>query len=144
MSGTGGSSPRIKGVDEPQEPQRLQPTPVEDEPTDLAGEIEMPVVARMVVEIRSDGTKTMARGALEDLVTGQQVAIETEPSVRAGVPRMLFEDPGLYRMNGRTYDVSPDGDRFLIAKSVEDEARSGEIVVVLNWFQELQNLNPTN
>tara|TARA_B100000965_G_C19559588_1_gene743863 strand:+ start:329 stop:685 length:357 start_codon:yes stop_codon:yes gene_type:complete len=39
---------------------------------------EMPVVARMVVEVRSDGTKTVARGAIEDLQTGQQVAIQTD------------------------------------------------------------------
>ena len=44
---------------------------------ELRRDEEMPVVARMVVEVRSDGTRTLARGALEDLVTGQQVAIET-------------------------------------------------------------------
>lgn len=35
-----------------------------------------PVVARMVVEIRSDGTRTVARGALEDLQTGEKVALQ--------------------------------------------------------------------
>jgi len=34
-----------------------------------------PVVARLVVEIRSDGSRTIARGAMEDL-TGKGVAIE--------------------------------------------------------------------
>lgn len=34
-----------------------------------------PVVARLVVEIRSDGRRTIARGAMEDL-TGHGVAIE--------------------------------------------------------------------
>jgi hypothetical protein len=38
---------------------------------------DLPVVARMVVEIRSDGVRTMARGALEDVSTGEKVAIET-------------------------------------------------------------------
>lgn len=38
---------------------------------------DLPVVARMVIEVRSDGTRTCARGAMEDLLTGQQVAIET-------------------------------------------------------------------
>jgi hypothetical protein len=37
---------------------------------------EPPVVARMIVEIRSDGTRTVARGALEDLVSGERVAID--------------------------------------------------------------------
>jgi hypothetical protein len=37
---------------------------------------EPPVVARMIIEIRSDGTRTVARGALEDIVTGERVKIE--------------------------------------------------------------------
>jgi len=37
---------------------------------------EPPVVARMIVEIRSDGTRTVARGALEDIVSGERVKIE--------------------------------------------------------------------
>lgn len=37
---------------------------------------EPPVVARLVVEIRSDGSRTIARGALEDAQQGQRVAIE--------------------------------------------------------------------
>jgi hypothetical protein len=41
---------------------------------------ELPVVARMVVEIRSDGTRTIARGALEDRASGQRVAIELTPT----------------------------------------------------------------
>jgi hypothetical protein len=37
---------------------------------------EPPVIARMIVEIRSDGTRTVARGALEDVVTGERVSID--------------------------------------------------------------------
>ena len=37
---------------------------------------EPPVVARLVVEIRSDGTRTIARGALEDAQRGERVAVE--------------------------------------------------------------------
>jgi hypothetical protein len=37
---------------------------------------EPPVVARLVVEIRSDGTRTIARGALEDAQHGQRTSIE--------------------------------------------------------------------
>jgi hypothetical protein len=39
---------------------------------------EPPVVARLVVEIRSDGTRTIARGALEDASLGRKVGIEAE------------------------------------------------------------------
>jgi hypothetical protein len=37
---------------------------------------EPPVVARLVIEIRSDGTRTIARGAMEDALSGQKVAVE--------------------------------------------------------------------
>jgi hypothetical protein len=37
---------------------------------------EPPVVARLIVEIRSDGRRTIARGAMEDPATGRAVAIE--------------------------------------------------------------------
>lgn len=37
---------------------------------------EPPVVARMMIEIRSDGTRTIARGALEDIISGEKVKIE--------------------------------------------------------------------
>lgn len=43
-------------------------------PADLRAE--PPVVARLIVEIRSDGSRTIARGALEDAAAGQRVAIE--------------------------------------------------------------------
>jgi len=37
---------------------------------------EPPVVARLIVEIRSDGSRTIARGAIEDVASGQRTAIE--------------------------------------------------------------------
>lgn len=37
---------------------------------------DLPVVARMVVEIRSDGKRTIARGAVEDAATGERIAVE--------------------------------------------------------------------
>ena len=44
---------------------------------------EPPVVARLVVEVRSDGTRTIARGALE--AEGQAVQLEA----RGGTPAQL-------------------------------------------------------
>lgn len=46
----------------------------------IAKDEEPPVVARMVIEIRSDGTRTIARGAAEDALTGEKVAIEVAGS----------------------------------------------------------------
>lgn len=37
---------------------------------------EPPVVARLIVEIRSDGSRTIARGAIEDTVSGQRTTVE--------------------------------------------------------------------
>ena len=37
---------------------------------------EPPVVARLVVEIRSDGSRTIARGAVEDVANGQRTTLE--------------------------------------------------------------------
>jgi len=42
------------------------------------------------------------------------------------------------------YDVSPDGQRFLMLKPVEQEqATLTQINVVLNWTEELKRLVPT-
>jgi hypothetical protein len=70
----------------------------------VAGE-EPPVVARLVVEIRSDGSRTVARGAMEDVNTGQTVAIEargTTPLSRAlSMARAMFSAPALGRTAAR-------------------------------------------
>lgn len=53
---------------------RDKPELVPAPPGELQGE--PPVVARLVVEIRSDGSRTIARGAVEDLATGQRTMVE--------------------------------------------------------------------
>ena len=73
------------------------------------------------------------------------VDIATQPSFAAGKPRMLFE--GQYQQTSATspyYDVSPDGQRFLMLKSSEQaQAAPTQINVVLNWFEELKRKVPT-
>jgi len=58
-----------------------------------------PVVARLVVEIRSDGTRTIARGALEDRTSGQRVDLRADaatPVILAReLTRVLLETPVL-------------------------------------------------
>jgi hypothetical protein len=49
---------------------------VEAPPGELERATEPPVVARLIVEIRSDGSRTIARGAIEDMASGQRAAIE--------------------------------------------------------------------
>jgi len=66
---------------------------------------EPPIVARLVVEIRSDGTRTIARGALQDASIGQEVAIKAEGttplSLAASLMRSLFSAPLLGRVFAR-------------------------------------------
>ena len=73
--------------------------------------------------------------------------ISTQAGFTAGKPRQLFESR--YRMNAvgqadANYDVSSDGQRFLMLKPVEQEhAAPTQINVVLNWTEELKRLVPT-
>ena len=48
-----------------------------------------PVVARMVVEIRSDGTRTIARGAIEDKQNGESAALHVEAASPIALVREL-------------------------------------------------------
>ncbi len=48
-----------------------------------------PVVARMVVEIRSDGSRTIARGAVEDQQSGESAALYVEASSPIALVREL-------------------------------------------------------
>jgi hypothetical protein len=50
---------------------------------------EPPVVARLIVEIRSDGSRTIARGGLEDLTTGEKVAVRADGTSPAQLARSL-------------------------------------------------------
>jgi len=72
------------------------------------------------------------------------VEIATQHGFAAGTPRMLFE--GRYELApfpATNYDVSPDGQRFLMVKPSEQEAATTQINVVLNWFEELKRKVPT-
>ena len=73
------------------------------------------------------------------------VAIETEPELSVGKPRLLFEgrflEAGPLHLR-RSYDVSSDGQRFLMIQREQDLVPT-EIVVILNWFEELKRLVPT-
>ncbi|MFO0566971.1 MAG: hypothetical protein U0263_14990 [Polyangiaceae bacterium] len=80
--------------DVPQRPDRNTRTLAErpDEP---------PVVARMIVEIRSDGSRTIARGAIEEATTGERVAIEAHGSsplaLATSLAKSMFSAPALAR-----------------------------------------------
>jgi len=70
------------------------------------------------------------------------VSISSEPEFSPGAPQLLFE--GLYNdVPGLSYDVTPDGQRFLVLKPEYDDSEVRELHVVTNWFEELKRLVPS-
>jgi hypothetical protein len=55
----------------------------------------------------------------------------------------MFEGNYILENGGPNYDVAPDGERFLMIRSVENVSATEQIVVVQNWFEELERLVPT-
>ena len=71
------------------------------------------------------------------------VDITTQPAFSAGKPKMLFEGPYTPSSpNFSYYDVSADGQRFLMLKPVEQAQGVTQINVVQNWFEELKRRVP--
>ncbi|MHC4327374.1 MAG: protein kinase domain-containing protein [Planctomycetota bacterium] len=68
--------------------------------------------------------------------------IETEPEFTVTDSEELFAGKHLAGW-GRSYDVSGDGQRFLMVKEGEEKRAATQLIVVLNWFEELKRLVPT-
>jgi serine/threonine-protein kinase len=74
------------------------------------------------------------------------VPVQSGSTLVAGRPQVLFETETGVSFSGRPYDVAPDG-RFLIISSAQAEAGGGtasNLIVVLNWTEELKRLVPVN
>ena len=73
------------------------------------------------------------------------VPVHSTPAFSAGTPTKLFDMPYFAAGNGRAYDVSRDGQRFLMIKAAGGDPTSTPtgIVVVLNWVEELKARVPT-
>lgn len=69
------------------------------------------------------------------------VRYNTNPKFSAELPTVLFEGDYL-NVLGHSYDVSPDGQRFLLLKSSEEPSRQTQLNVVTNWFEELKRKAP--
>ena len=76
------------------------------------------------------------------------VPIEADGSFTFGNPEVVFEQTYFTgsSVRGRTYDISPDGKRFLMIKegAPGDETEQTQLILVLNWFEELKRLVPTD
>jgi Tol biopolymer transport system component len=79
------------------------------------------------------------------------VKIETEPAFAAGNPEVLFRGEYFVTHSNRPYDISPDGQRFLMIKE-DSQAREAaeaveappitELIVVDNWNEVLKGIAP--
>ena len=78
------------------------------------------------------------------------VGVEMKPTLILGTPEELFR--GLFvggAGSGHTWDIHPDGDRFLMLKqagapSSTEAAPRPKIIIVQNWFEELKQRVPVN
>jgi len=71
------------------------------------------------------------------------VSITSQPAFAASVPRRLFTTQFEPTGTGTSgYDVSLDGQRFLMIQSTEPEQPATQVSVVINWFEELKRLVP--
>jgi serine/threonine-protein kinase len=78
-----------------------------------------------------------------------QVGVERGPSWAATTPTLLIKE-GYFTIpggnTGRTYDISPDGQRFLMIKEgggTDQTAAPPQIIVVQHFDEELKRLAPT-
>ena len=77
------------------------------------------------------------------------VPVETSPTFSAGRPKKVFETKYFSAIgsgsSGRTYDVSRDGQRFLMIKEVAtgQPPPTPNLVIVLNLAEELKARVPT-
>ena len=75
------------------------------------------------------------------------VTVGTDPFT-PGNPEVVLEETyyyGVGPMIGRTYDISPDGTRFLMIKQGGgDDAAPTQVILVQNWLDELKRLVPVD
>ena len=89
-----------------------------------------------------DGTELFYRNGNQLWV----VEVETEGGFTWGIPTLLFEGPYMtqpYRDGVPNYDVSLDGQQFLMVRGAQAAETPG-FVVVENWFEELKQLVPVD
>lgn len=69
------------------------------------------------------------------------VTVETALEFTASAPKKLFS--GRYEpcRFGANYDITADGERFIMIKP-EEETEPTQVNVVVNWFEELKRLVP--
>ncbi len=94
---------------------------------------------------RRDGKEIFYRNASKMMA----VPVSTQPSFQAGRPQLLWEGEYTYGLSSScglrgvtftSYDVSLDGQRFLMIKDNDQNMYATKIVVVVNWVEELKRI----
>ncbi len=78
---------------------------------------------------------------LDDNANMMTVPVQTAGTFTRGMPTLLFAAPAYYYTQGRNFDVSSDGQRFLMLKHPQRDATPrgpATINVVVNWIGELK------
>jgi serine/threonine-protein kinase len=67
------------------------------------------------------------------------VDVRTQPDLVVGTPRTLFEGPYVLSVIwDRNYDVTPDGQRFLMMRQADAGESTVRLNLVVNWLEELK------
>ncbi len=76
------------------------------------------------------------------------VTVRQDPELSLGIPTRPFPTAGRSRgvLGTRTYELHPDGRRFVIGRFVKQDPPPPitRLELVHNWFAELERLSPTN
>jgi len=68
------------------------------------------------------------------------VSIQTAPSLIVGKPQVVFSGYQQKSVDsGLMYDISPDGQSFIVTQSQDDDENLRRIHLILNWFDEIQS-----
>jgi eukaryotic-like serine/threonine-protein kinase len=72
------------------------------------------------------------------------VDVTTTPRFTASRPRLMFTLRALSSSGTTHYDVSPDGQTFVMMDSGEDERATEQVMLLQNWFDELKRVAPVS
>jgi len=68
------------------------------------------------------------------------VDVGTGSAFSAGRPRLMFTMHTQSSLGRTSYDVSPDGQTFVMTDSGEEDRAAEQVMLLQNWFGELKRL----
>ena len=71
--------------------------------------------------------------------TVMAVSVTTSPTFSPGAAQPLFQDQTALEDRGQRYDVTPEGQRFVVVETLGADDASQAIHVVQNWYEEFRD-----